>query len=93
MQRTEMLRRAATSRTQPWPRRAGPLRAGERPQRRRAQASHGAGEPGAARDQRRVHGAGEGAVRLLDVQRAGGKAGPAEVFLRGTAVPAGTRLG
>ena len=69
------------------------LLSGERLKLLRAEASDGAGEPGAALDNRLLIGAGEGAVRLLDVQRAGGKAGPAEVFLRGTAVPAGTRLG
>lgn len=35
---------------------------------------------------------GEGAVRVLTVQRAGRGAMPAEAFLRGTPVPAGTRL-
>lgn len=66
---------------------------GERLKLLRAEASDGTGEPGAALDDRLLIAAGEGAVRLLDVQRAGGKAGPAEVFLRGTAVPVGTRLG
>ncbi len=49
------------------------------------------GREGAGGDGERP--AGEGAVRLLDLQRAGARAGPADAFLRGTPVPAGTRLG
>jgi len=35
---------------------------------------------------------GEGAVRILELQRAGGKAMKAEDFLRGQSLPRGTRL-
>jgi methionyl-tRNA formyltransferase len=51
-----------------------------------------AGAPGVTLDDRLLVGTGEGAVRLLRVQREG--RGPQEVdaFLRGTPVPAGTKL-
>ena len=51
------------------------------------------GKPGEALDDRLLIGAGEGAVRLLRVQREGRAAQEAADFLRGTPVPAGTRLG
>ena len=51
-----------------------------------------AGEPGVTVDDRLLVGAGEGAVRLLRVQREGRGPQDAEAFLRGTHVPAGTRL-
>jgi methionyl-tRNA formyltransferase len=51
------------------------------------------GEPGVTLDHRLLVGTGDGAVRLLRVQREGKGPQDAEVFLRGTAVPAGTRLG
>jgi methionyl-tRNA formyltransferase len=51
------------------------------------------GEPGVTLDDRLLVGTGEGAVRLLRVQREGKGPQDAEVFLRGTPVPAGTRLG
>jgi methionyl-tRNA formyltransferase len=51
------------------------------------------GEAGAALDDRLLIGTGEGAVRLLRVQREGRGPQEAEAFLRGTHVPAGTRLG
>ena len=53
----------------------------------------GAGEPGVTLDDRLLVGTGEGAVRLLRVQREGRGPQDAEAFLRGTPVPAGTRLG
>ncbi len=52
----------------------------------------GAGEPGEALDDDLLIACGEGAVRLVTVQREGKGAMPAEAFLRGTPVPAGTRL-
>jgi len=52
-----------------------------------------AGEPGVALDDRLLVGTGEGAVRLLRVQREGRGPQDAGAFLRGTPVPAGTRLG
>ena len=52
-----------------------------------------AGEPGVTLDDRLLVATGEGAVRLLKVQREGRGPQDAETFLRGTPVPAGTRLG
>jgi methionyl-tRNA formyltransferase len=52
-----------------------------------------AGEPGVTLDDRFLVGTGQGAVRLLRVQREGRGPQDAEAFLRGTPVPAGTRLG
>ena len=50
------------------------------------------GAPGVALDDRLLIGTGQGAVRLLRVQREGKGPQDAEVFLRGAPVPAGTRL-
>ena len=52
----------------------------------------GQGEPGLALDDHLLIACGEGAVRLLDVQRAGSKPMKAEDLLRGFAVPRGTKL-
>lgn len=52
-----------------------------------------AGAPGVTLDDRLLVGTGEGAVRLLRVQREGKGPQDAEVFLRGNPVPAGTKLG
>jgi methionyl-tRNA formyltransferase len=51
------------------------------------------GAPGAALDDKLLIGTGEGAVRLLRVQREGRGPQDAEVFLRGTPVAVGTVLG
>jgi methionyl-tRNA formyltransferase len=51
------------------------------------------GAPGMVLDERLLVGTGEGAVRLLRVQREGKGAQEAEVFLRGSPVAAGVRLG
>ncbi|MBB3996473.1 methionyl-tRNA formyltransferase [Aureimonas pseudogalii] len=67
--------------------------AGERLKLLRAVAEPGDGEPGTALDGSLLVAAGEGAVRLLSVQKAGGRPAEAAEFLRGTSVPAGTRLG
>jgi methionyl-tRNA formyltransferase len=53
----------------------------------------GAGAPGTALDDSLTVACGEGAVRILDLQRAGGKPMTAEAFLRGTPVALGTVLG
>jgi methionyl-tRNA formyltransferase len=53
----------------------------------------GAGEPGVTLDDRLLVACPEGAVRLLRVQREGRGPQDAEAFLRGTPVPAGTKLG
>ena len=55
--------------------------------------SQGSGQPGEALDDRLKIACGDGAVRLLRVQREGRAAQEAEDFLRGLAVPEGTRLG
>jgi methionyl-tRNA formyltransferase len=52
----------------------------------------GEGVPGVLLDDRLLVACGEGAVRLLRVQREGKAAQDAEAFLRGQPVPAGTRL-
>lgn len=52
-----------------------------------------AGPPGVTLNDRLLVATGQGAVRLLKVQREGRGPQDAEVFLRGTPVPAGTRLG
>lgn len=53
----------------------------------------GRGAPGEILDDRLTVACGEDALRLMEVQRAGGKAMSAEAFLRGFPLPAGTRLG
>ena len=53
----------------------------------------GAGAPGVTLDDRLLVATGEGAVRLLRVQREGKGPQEADVFLRGNPVPAGTKLG
>ena len=53
----------------------------------------GTGEPGSAIDDRLTFACGTGAVRFIEVQRAGSKALRAEEFLRGMPVPAGTKAG
>ncbi len=54
--------------------------------------AQGHGAPGEALDEALLIACGENAVRLLQVQREGRAPMPAEAFLRGQAVPAGTRL-
>jgi methionyl-tRNA formyltransferase len=53
----------------------------------------GAGDPGVALDNRLTIACGEGAVRLLRLQKAGGKPLDAADFLRGLPVSAGARIG
>jgi methionyl-tRNA formyltransferase len=52
----------------------------------------GAGTPGTLLDDALTVACGDGAVRILELQRAGGKPMTAAEFLRGTPIPAGTRL-
>ncbi|WP_061933834.1 methionyl-tRNA formyltransferase [Aureimonas sp. AU22] len=66
---------------------------GERLKLLRAVAEEATGTLGTALDDRLLIASGEGAVRLLEVQKAGGRPSSADQFLRGTQVPAGTRLG
>ncbi len=65
---------------------------GERIKVLRAEATSGEGEAGAVLDDRLTIACSSGAVRLLVVQRAGRAPAPAEAFLRGYALPKGTRL-
>ena len=55
--------------------------------------AEGSGEPGAVLDTSLTVACGDGAVRITDLQRAGGKAMSAEEFQRGANVPAGVKLG
>ncbi|HEY9058035.1 MAG TPA: methionyl-tRNA formyltransferase [Aurantimonas sp.] len=59
----------------------------------RARAETGSGAPGTLLDDRLLVACGSGAVRLLELQRAGGKPMAAEDLLRGSPVPAGSVLG
>ncbi|RWX76853.1 methionyl-tRNA formyltransferase [Neorhizobium lilium] len=52
----------------------------------------GSGEPGTVLDEALTVACGTGAVRLLRLQRAGGKALAVSDFLRGTPIPKGTRF-
>jgi methionyl-tRNA formyltransferase len=58
----------------------------------RSTLAEGKGVPGAVLDDALTIACGDGAVRLLDVQRAGAKAMSAEEFLRGTPLKAGAKL-
>ena len=65
---------------------------GERIKLLLAQTVPGQGEPGTVLDDRLAVACGTGALRPLEMQRAGKAPMPAEIFLRGFAVAAGTRL-
>jgi methionyl-tRNA formyltransferase len=52
----------------------------------------GSGAPGTVLDDRLTIACGEGAVRIVELQRAGAKPMRAEEFLRGTRLPAGARV-
>ena len=52
----------------------------------------GSGAPGTVLDDRLTIACGDGAVRLIEVQRAGKQPMKAEEFLRGTKIAPGTRL-
>lgn len=58
----------------------------------RSTCGEGRGAPGSALDDKLTIACGDGAVRLVQIQRAGAKAMMADEFLRGTAVKAGTRV-
>jgi methionyl-tRNA formyltransferase len=58
----------------------------------RTTAGEGSGAPGTVLDADLTITCGDGAVRILELQRAGGRPMRTEEFLRGTAVAAGTRL-
>lgn len=58
-----------------------------------AELAEGAGEPGTVLDEALTVACGDGALRITRLQRAGRGPVPAADFLRGFAVPAGTKLG
>ena len=58
----------------------------------RSARAEGTGQAGTVLDDRLTIACGSGSVRLLQLQKAGGKAMMAEEFLRGHALPAGTVL-
>jgi methionyl-tRNA formyltransferase len=58
----------------------------------RSAPAEGAGSPGEVIDERLTVACADGAVRLTELQRAGGRAVPAEEFLRGTKIEKGMRL-
>jgi methionyl-tRNA formyltransferase len=57
-----------------------------------AEPANGSGRPGVTLDDALTVACGDGAVKLLKVQRAGGKAMDADALLKGFAVPAGSQL-
>jgi methionyl-tRNA formyltransferase len=65
---------------------------GERLKLLYAEPVSGSGRPGVTLDDALTVACGDGAVKLLKVQRAGGKAMDADALLKGFAVPRGTRL-
>jgi methionyl-tRNA formyltransferase len=58
----------------------------------RSALAEGEGQPGEAIDERLTVACADGAVRLTELQRAGGRAVTAEEFLRGAKIEKGTRL-
>ena len=70
-------------------------RSGEKPERikvLRANPARGLGAPGTVLDDRLTIACGEGAIRVLQAQRAGKRPMTADELLRGFALPAGTQL-
>ena len=65
---------------------------GERVKVLRTTKGEGSGAPGTALDDRLTVACADGAVRIVELQKAGGRPMKAEEFLRGAAVPPGTRL-
>jgi methionyl-tRNA formyltransferase len=58
----------------------------------RCELAHGSGSAGDLLDDRLTVACGEGAIRIRELQRAGGKPMKAEEFLRGTPIKAGARV-
>jgi methionyl-tRNA formyltransferase len=71
---------------------AGPEGKRERIKVLRAALAEGSGAPGTVLDGKLTIACGSGAVRLIELQRAGKKPMPADEVLRGFAIAAGTRL-
>jgi methionyl-tRNA formyltransferase len=59
----------------------------------RCELASGRGAPGELIDERLTVACGEGAIRIIELQRAGKQPMTADVFLRGTRLTAGSRLG
>ena len=59
----------------------------------RARPEAGIGEPGTVLDENLLVACGDGALRLLEIQREGRQPLPADAFLRGFPLPPGSRLG
>jgi methionyl-tRNA formyltransferase len=59
----------------------------------RSTRGEGSGAPGMLLDENLTIACGDGAIRILDLQRAGKQPMKADEFLRGTKLPAGTRVG
>lgn len=72
---------------------AGPAGRRERIKVLRSELAEGSGQPGTVLDDRLTVACGEGAVRLVLLQRAGRKPMPADEFLRGLELAPGTQLG
>ena len=72
------------------------VRSGDKPERvkvlRASPGAKGAGAPGTVLDDRLTIACGEGAIRVLQAQRAGKRPMTAEELLRGFALPPGTQL-
>jgi methionyl-tRNA formyltransferase len=75
-----------------WLERQGGANGPERVKVLRSTLAEGRGAPGEVLDDRLTVACAEGAVRLIEVQRAGKRAMSAAEFLRGVPVPKGTRL-
>jgi methionyl-tRNA formyltransferase len=58
----------------------------------RSTKGEGGGNPGMVLDDRLTVSCAEGAIRIVELQKAGGKPMQAEQFLRGSAVPIGSKL-
>ena len=58
----------------------------------RSEISAGAGQPGEIIDEHLTVACGQGAIRLTELQKAGGRPGPADEFLRGTRITKGIKL-
>ena len=72
---------------------AGPAGRRERIKVLRSELAEGSGQPGTVLDDRLTVACGEGAVRLVLLQRAGRKPMPGDEFLRGFELAPGTQLG
>jgi methionyl-tRNA formyltransferase len=68
------------------------LPVGTRVRARRSTRADGGGAPGTVLNVNLTIACGDGTLRLVEVQRAGKQPMTADDFLRGTAVPKGTRL-